>query len=123
MSTLLPSLAGEFGDYPSAVVVDGEAVSWAQLARRAGAVAERLTGMPAVALRAANTLDTVVGVVAGLIAGVPVVPLPADAGPMEREHMLRDSGAAATIGDPQWPEVTLPQVAIGGEADWTGVEP
>ena len=26
-------------------------------------------------------------------------------GPMEREHMLRDSGAAATIGDPQWAEV------------------
>ena len=123
MSTLLPSLSGEFGDYPGAVIVDGEALSWAQLARRAGAVAERLTGMPAVALRAANTLDTVVGVVAGLIAGVPVVPLPADAGPMEREHMLRDSGAAATIGDPQWPEVTLPQVAIGGEADWAGVEP
>ena len=58
--------------------------------------------MPAVALRATQTLDTVVGVVAGLMAGVPVVPLPADAGPMERDHMLRDSGAAATIGDPGW---------------------
>jgi fatty acid CoA ligase FadD36 len=123
MSSLLPSLAGHFGDHPAAVTVDGEAVSWAQLTRRASAVAERLGGMPAVALRATNTLDTVVGVVAGLIAGVPVVPLPADAGPMEREHMLRDSGAAATIGDPQWPEVTLPQVAVEGEKDWTGDEP
>ncbi len=123
MSTLLPSLSGEFGDHPTAVTVDGEAVSWAHLQRRASAVAQRITGMPAVALRATNTLDTVVGVVAGLIAGVPVVPLPADAGPMEREHMLRDSGAAATIGDPQWPEVTIPQVPVGGEADWTGDEP
>ena len=93
----------------------------AQLQRRASA--ERLTGMPAVALRATNTLDTVVGVVAGLIAGVPVVPWPADDGPMEREHMLRDSGAAATIGDPQWPEVTLPKVPVGGELDWTSDEP
>ena len=123
MSALLPSLAGEFGDHDAALSVDGEAVSWAQLGRRAGAVAERLAGMPAVALRATNTLDTVVGVVAGLLAGVPVVPIPADAGPMEREHMLRDSGAAATIGDPRWAEVTLPVVEVGGESDWSGGEP
>ena len=120
---LLPSLSGRFGDHDAAVVVDGEAVSWAQLTARANAVAQHLPGMPAVALRATNTLDTVVGVVAGLIAGVPVVPLPADAGPMEREHMLRDSGAAATIGDPQWAEVTMPQVPVGGESEWAGGEP
>jgi fatty acid CoA ligase FadD36 len=120
---LLPSLGGEFGDHPAALSVAGEAVSWAQLARRASAVAQHLAGMSAVALRATPTLDTVVGVVAGLIAGVPVVPMPADAGPMEREHMLRDSGAAATIGDPEWPEVTLPRVPIAGESDWIGNEP
>ena len=123
MSPLLPSLTGDLGDHSAALSVDGTAVSWARLARRAGAVAQRLEGMPAVALRATSTLDTVVGVVAGLMAGVPVVPIPADAGPMEREHMLRDSGAAATIGDPQWPEVTLPQVSIDGESDWAGSEP
>ena len=123
MSPLLPSLTGDHGDHPEALRVDGNAVSWAQLTRRAGAVAQRLEGMPAVALRATPTLDTIVGVVAGLMAGVPVVPMPADAGPMEREHMLRDSGAAATIGDPLWPEVTLPQVSIDGESDWAGGEP
>lgn len=123
MSALFPSLTGEFGDHDAAVTVDGASVSWAQLRSHAGAVAERLAGMPAVALRATPTLDTVVGVIAGLIAGVPVVPMPADAGPMEREHMLRDCGAAATIGDPQWPEVTLPQVPVGGESEWTGSEP
>ena len=123
MSPLLPALAGDHGDHPAALGVDGIAVSWAQLTRRAGAVAQRLEGMPAVALRATPTLDTVIGVVAGLMAGVPVVPMPADAGPMEREHMLRDSGAAATIGDPLWPEVTLPQVSIDGESDWAGGEP
>lgn len=123
MSTLLPTLSGRFGDQPAAVVVAGEEVSWSQLARRASAVAAKLEGMPAVALRAANTLDTVVGVVAGLIAGVPVVPLPADAGPMEREHMLRDSGATATIGDPEWEEVALPKVVVNGEADPPTTEP
>ncbi len=123
MTVLLPSLSGAFGDHDAAISVDGESVSWAQLLDRAGAVAQHLSGMPAVALRATPTLDTVVGVVAGLIAGVPVVPMPADAGPMERAHMLRDSAAAATIGDPQWPEVTLPQVPVGGISEWTGAEP
>jgi fatty acid CoA ligase FadD36 len=123
MSVLLPSLIEEFGDHDDAVTVDGEVVSWAQLARRSSVIAERLVGMPAVALRATPTLDTVVGVLGALLAGVPVVPMPADAGPMEREHMLRDSGAAATIGDPHWDDVTLPQVPIGGESEWYGVEP
>ena len=123
MNHLLPTLDGEFGDHPAAVTVAGESVSWAQLRRRAGAVAQQLTGMSAVALRAANTLDTVVGVVAGLIAGVPVVPIPADAGPMERGHMLRDSRAAATIGDPDWDDVALPKIPVEGEADWSGDEP
>ena len=123
MNALLPSLGGEFGDHADAVNVAGEAVSWAQLARRANAVSRYLVGMPAVALRATPTLDTVVGVVAGLMAGVPVVPMPADAGPMEREHMLRDSGATAMLGDPQWPDVTLPQIPIAGESDGAGTEP
>jgi fatty acid CoA ligase FadD36 len=123
VSPLLPALSGDVGDHAAALSVDGDAVSWAQLTRRAAAVARRLEGMTAVALRATPTLDTVVGVVAGLMAGVPVVPMPADAGPMEREHMLRDSGAAATIGDPLWPEVTLPQVSVDGESDWAGSEP
>jgi fatty acid CoA ligase FadD36 len=37
--------------------------------------------------------------------------------------MLRDSGATATIGDPEWPEVTLPQIPVGGESDWSSAEP
>jgi len=39
-------------------------------------------------------MDTVVTVVGALLAGVEVVPIPADAGPGERAHILRDSGAA-----------------------------
>src|SRR3954453_22134060 len=123
MNRLLPSLDGQFGDHSAAVTVAGESVSWAQLTRRSSAVARHVAGMPAVALRATPTLETIVGVVAGLMAGVPVVPMPADAGPMEREHMLRDSGAAAMIGDAGWAEVTLPTVPLEGEGDWSGSAP
>lgn len=37
--------------------------------------------------------------VAGLLAGVPVVPVPPDAGPLERAHILRDSGAEMLLGE------------------------
>ncbi|HSB87404.1 MAG TPA: AMP-binding protein, partial [Ilumatobacteraceae bacterium] len=120
---LLPSLAGQRGEGDGAVVVAGESVSWAQLARRTAGVARHLQGMPAVARRATPTLDTVVAVLGGLMAGVPVVPMPSDAGPMEREHMLRDSGAAAIVGDPEWSDVTLPIVPVGAESDWAQAEP
>jgi fatty acid CoA ligase FadD36 len=92
--SLLPALAGAFGDRPDAVTVAGETVSWSELARRADALASSMVGMPAVAVDATPTLETVVAVVAGLRAGVPVVPIPPDAGPIEREHLWRDSGAA-----------------------------
>jgi len=55
---------------------------------------------------------------------VPVVPVPADAGPMEREHILRDSGAELLIGDPEWPEVTIDRVPIpatGSVSGWVDV--
>lgn len=66
------------------------------------AAAELVGGMRAaggpVAVHAAASLDTVVAVVAGLLAGVPVAPVPPDSGPVEREHVLRDSGATAWVG-------------------------
>ena len=69
--------------------LDGEA-----LAGAAAAVARRVQGMPALAVTADASLETVVAVVAGLMAGVPVVPVPPDAGPLERTHILSDSGAS-----------------------------
>ena len=110
--SLLAGLDGGIEDGADAVVVDGVGVSWEQLAGRADALAMRLSGASAVAVCGTATLDTVVGVVAGLRAGVPVVPVPADAGPMEREHILRDSGAQLVIGDPEWPEVEIERVPI-----------
>lgn len=109
---LLPSLEGIHGDHADAVVVDGRSMSWEALAAAADRVAASIAGAPAVAVRGTSTIETVIAVVAGLRAGVPVVPLPADAGPMERNHILRDSGAAAVLGDPGWDDVDLPVVTV-----------
>ena len=109
---LLPALAGHHGDDGRAVVVDGEATSWEALAGRAHALGARFVGATAVAVDATPTLDTVVTVLAGLAAGVPVVPVPPDAGPGEREHILRDSGAMLVVGDPAWGDCSLPRVAV-----------
>ena len=112
MTSLLPALDGGTADRSDAVRVDGDSCSWATLAARADAVAARIGGAPAVAVCATSTLDTVIAVVAGLRAGVPVVPVPADAGPIERAHIVRDSGAAAVLGEPDWDDVDLPRVPL-----------
>jgi fatty acid CoA ligase FadD36 len=91
--TLLPAVAGRYPDRPDAVRVNGEAMSYERLAGAAGSLAARIAGAPAVAVTARPALSTVVAVVAGLLAGVPVVPVPADAGPLERDHLIGDSGA------------------------------
>lgn len=112
--SLLPALDGIHGDHTDAVVVDGQALSWEQLAARADSLAGSIVGAGAVAVRGTPTIDTVIAVVAGLRAGVPVVPVPADAGPMERAHILRDSGSAVVLGDPGWDDLDLPVVAVDG---------
>lgn len=119
--SLLPGLDAELArDAADAVVVDGIATSWERLAGRADALADRLAGASAVAVHGAARLDTVIAVVAGLRGGVPVVPVPADAGPMERGHILRDSGAEIVVGDPDWPEAELDRVPIPDRGDPSG---
>lgn len=49
--------------------------------------------MSIVAVEATPTLETVVAVIGALAAGVTVVPVPPDAGAVERRHILRDSNA------------------------------
>ena len=115
-AVLLPTLAGVHGDHAAAVSVAGESISWAQLAARANGTAARLLGAHAVAVDARPTLDTVIAIAAGLAAGVPIVPVPPDAGPVERQHIIRDSGAAAVLGAVEWPDVALPRIepAVAG---------
>ncbi|PJN22016.1 acyl-CoA synthetase [Kitasatospora sp. CB02891] len=95
---LLTALDGVYGDRADAVVVNSLALSWEELLRAAGAIAERAAGAPALAVLARPEPETVAAVVGGLLAGVPVVPLPPDSGPVERAHILRDSGATLLAG-------------------------
>ena len=110
--SLLPSLRGELGDRADAVCVAGEPVSWATLSAMANGTAARLLGARAVAIDARPTLQTVIAVAAGLAAGVAVVPVPPDAGPVERSHIIRDSGAEAVVGAADWPDVALARIEL-----------
>ncbi|WP_329391861.1 AMP-binding protein (plasmid) [Streptomyces sp. NBC_01351] len=91
---VLTALEGAYGDRADAVTVAGRTASYEELLGAAGAVAADVAGAPAFAVTATPSLETVAAVVGGLLAGVPCVPLPPDAGTDEREHILRDSGAA-----------------------------
>ncbi len=116
-AVLLPALAGQFGDHPAAVVVAGESLSWARLAALANGTAARLAGARAVAVDARPTLQTVIAIAAGLAAGVPVVPVPPDAGPVERDHIVRDSGAVAVLGPADWSGVMLPHIDLAAAGE------
>lgn len=98
-SALLSSLTGPGADdRPDALTIAGRSCSREELLGAAGAVARRIAGAASVAVHAEPSLETVAVVVGGLLAGVPVVPLPPDAGPAERAHILRDSGAGPVLG-------------------------
>ena len=94
---LLPALSGRFGDQPDAVRTAGRWTSREDLVAAATALADGIAGSAAVAVWATASMETVVAVVAGLLAGVPVVPVPPDSGPAERDHLLRDSGASLLL--------------------------
>ncbi|RKS97058.1 fatty acid CoA ligase FadD36 [Streptomyces sp. 3211.6] len=96
---MLTALDGTYGDRPDAIAVAGRTASYEQLLGAARAVAADIAGAPAFAVTATASLETVAAAVGGLLAGVPFVPLPPDAGPAEREHVLRDSGAVEITVD------------------------
>jgi fatty acid CoA ligase FadD36 len=120
------ALTGGSGDRPDAVTVAGRVLADHDLQASASAVAARIAGAATVAVDATATLETVVAVVAALLAGVPVVPVPADAGPWERAHILADSGAdlllstggtvAATDRPADGPTPEVVPVRVGGAA-------
>ncbi|WP_089312335.1 acyl-CoA synthetase [Actinomadura mexicana] len=93
----------------------------------ASAVAAEIRGADAVAVHATASLETVAAVVGGLLAGVPVVPLPPDSGPSERAHILGDSGASMILADggtevsgrepPLLPVNWLPRHGSGGDEE------
>jgi fatty acid CoA ligase FadD36 len=112
---LLASLS-ESADRPAAVTVDGRSMSRAELLAAATAVAGDVAGARIVAVRATARLETVVAVTGCLLAGITVVPVPPDAGPVERDHILRDSGAELVL-DPE--PRTPPEADAAGQSGST----
>ena len=86
---LFPSLAK--GGPEPALRFGDRALSYAELRAAALATASRIADAQRVALWATPTLDTAVAVVAGLLAGVPVVPLNPHSGERELGHVIGDS--------------------------------
>ncbi|MFI6149270.1 AMP-binding protein [Streptomyces sp. NPDC051109] len=105
---MLTALDGVYGDRKDAVSVAGRSASYEELLGAARAVAADVAGAKSFAVTATASLETVAAAVGGLLAGVPFVPLPPDAGPAEREHILRDSGAEVV------------EVDFARRSDWTG---
>lgn len=104
-------------DAPDAVRVGEVAMSRAELRAAALRFAGGLPGdgpRGPLAVLAEPTMGTVVAVVGGLLAGVPVVPVPPDAGPAEVAHVLADSGATCWTG-PLRDGVDLPVVVPANE--------
>jgi fatty acid CoA ligase FadD36 len=86
-------------DVAAAVVAPDGTLGRHELLARAAGLAAEIGGREMVAVDAVPGLSTVVAVTAGLLAGVPVVPVPPDAGELERAHILRDSGAVLILSD------------------------
>lgn len=76
-----------------AVRVGDVALTRRELVSAASVVADAVAGAEVIAVDGSASLETVVAVVGALMAGVPAVPVPADAGDAERAHILHDSGA------------------------------
>ncbi|MEU1230822.1 acyl-CoA synthetase [Streptomyces sp. NPDC005828] len=99
MSALFPALADP-SDRP-ALRVGPDTLTYAGLARAAGALAGRLDGVERVAVWATPTARTAVAVVAALLAGVPAVPLNPRTGERELAHILGDSAPGLVLAGPE----------------------
>ncbi|MBA2805934.1 acyl-CoA synthetase [Streptomyces sp. KM273126] len=99
MSSLFPALTDSPAERP-ALRFGERSLTYAELAAAAGALAGRIQGAGRVAVWATPTLETAVGVVAALLAGVPAVPLNPKSGDSELGHVLRDSRPALVLTAP-----------------------
>lgn len=99
LASLNPAAVAADADLEDAVRIAGTSLSRSDLVGAATSVAERVGAASRVAVLARPTPTTVLAVAGCLIAGVPVVPVPADVGAAERRHILTDSGAQAWLGE------------------------
>jgi fatty acid CoA ligase FadD36 len=112
LSSLNPAAVAAGADIADAVRIDGTAFSRSDLVGAATSVAERVGGAQQVAVLGTPTAATVLAVTGCLIAGVPVVPVPADVGAAERRHIITDSGAQAWLGERPTEDEGLPHIPV-----------
>jgi fatty acid CoA ligase FadD36 len=112
LASLNPATVAGGADIDDAVRIDGAVLSRSDLVGAATSVAERVAGAQRVAVLATPTATTVLAVAGCLIAGVPVVPVPADIGAAERRHILSDSGVRAWLGEKSEETGGLPHIPV-----------
>jgi fatty acid CoA ligase FadD36 len=119
LTSLNPSVVAGGHDLEDAVRFGDVALSRSDVIGAANSVAERIRGADRIAVSATPTAPTALAIAGCLIAGVPVVPVPADVGQAERRHILTDSGAQAWLGPvPDEPE-GLPHIPVRiGARSW-----
>lgn len=99
MISLLPALHETSGPTASreAVRFGEHVLTYAQLAGASTSLAGRIAGAGRVAVWATSTPETVVAVVAALLAGVPAVPLNPKTGERELAHIVADSAPSVVL--------------------------
>lgn len=112
LTSLNPAAVAAGHDLDDAVRIGGASLSRSDLVGAATSVAERVARAQRVAVLATPTPTTVLAVIGCLIAGVPVVPVPADVGVGERRHILADSGAQAWLGELPQDAENLPHIPV-----------
>ncbi len=112
LASLNPAAVARGTDIGDAVRIDGAVLSRSDLVGAATSVAERVGAAQRVAVLATPTATTVLAITGCLIAGVPVVPVPADVGAAERRHIITDSGAQAWLGEKPKETDDLPHVPV-----------
>jgi fatty acid CoA ligase FadD36 len=112
LTSLDPAAVTGGRDIDDAVRIGDVTLSRSDVVGAATSVAERVGGADRIAVLATPTASTALAIAGCLIAGVPVVPVPADVGQAERRHILTDSGAQAWLGAvPDEPE-GLPHIPV-----------
>ncbi|MFD4632009.1 acyl-CoA synthetase [Streptomyces sp. NPDC058284] len=99
MDPLFPALNAARGE---ALRFGERSLTYPDLASTTGSLALRLraSGAHRVAVWATPSMETAVGVVAALLAGVPAVPLNPKSGDSELTHILRDSAPSLVLAEP-----------------------
>ncbi|MFC3576716.1 acyl-CoA synthetase [Streptomyces yaanensis] len=100
MSSLFPALTEPSAGRRPALRFGERALTYAELAAAAGALAGRIGGRGRVAVWATPSLETAVAAVAALTAGVPFVPLNPKSGEGELGHILADSAPSLVLSAP-----------------------